>query len=227
LSTFEFDDARSEFVARISYTNRGIGTKAGQKIPEGTKAMATNNSRTYCLVLLSLSCLLHVSAQGTQASGAVTNADKSEIIRSVLKEETEGLLNQFRFIRKLSPENIPDNLIRELFSNGYTVLRSTKPGDGGFIEYLAFDRIEAVDNEIFVTVAIVTKDDPCFGEPRNNSVLRYYRYQKIDGEWKGGRAYGRSGRVALREHISSPNPNAACWIVDSGQLSHSRTSPSP
>jgi hypothetical protein len=164
--------------------------------------MVISNSRTFCLVLLYISCLLHVSAQVTQSSNALTDTDKSELIRSVLKQETEGLLNQFRFIRNISPENIPGDLIRELSSNGYTIIRSTKPGDGGFIEYLAFDLIEAIDNEVFVTVAMVTKSNPCFGTPGHKLVLRYYSYKKIDGEWKGGRVYGPRGRVALGENLS-------------------------
>jgi hypothetical protein len=176
----------------------GNEAKVGERSPEGGTAMLTGNSRTCCLVLLSLCYLLHVSAQGTQASNALTDTDKSEIIRSVLKQETEGLLNQFRYNRNVSPENIPGDLIQELSSNGYTVLRSTKPRDGGFIEYLAFDRIEAVDNEVFVTVAKVTKSNSCFGRPSNDSAFRYYRYKKIDGEWKGERDY-LSRQIALGE----------------------------
>ena len=149
------------------------------------RVLITQRFAAAILALLTMSCALIARGQQNN-SRFLSDADKAEIVESVLQLEIEGQALEFENIRKVSSNNIGFIQASRISQHGFSLVTATQIFSlkKDVVQYVVFRRIAARDGVVVVSLARVTEGRSCFGSISRER--RYtYEYQNEFGKWIG------------------------------------------
>ena len=145
--------------------------------------------RLLVVASLAVLCCWRLGTALAAHQSALTNVDKYQIVRVLLKAEIERRNETFQRKPQLSSENI-----EALVSFPLTVdleLRLLSPGEirrlaGTYLgaDYLVFREISTQGEGVIVRVSAVKEVTGCFGGYQRVQKDYAYRMEKVGGEWK-------------------------------------------
>jgi hypothetical protein len=132
-------------------------------------------------------CLYHPALPLSQL--AITDAEKTGVVRAVLEAEQERQRGAFASVNRLSTENIASSIPAGLAADfklsilGRDEIRERAKNFIG-VTYLAFKEFEIGRERATVKLTVTREVTPCFGPYQKRQEEFTYRLEKMKGEWK-------------------------------------------
>lgn len=140
------------------------------------------------ILLLTTVLTLLVVPVFAQKTRTLTNADKAQVIRSILEDrrfdQRSALPDEERLNVYLSTENIARNLVPPKIGNAAILLKSPQEIEkekNSLTSYCAFGKFEFKNSTVIVSFYNYWKNSA--GDGFDRGVLEY-EYRKVAGKWK-------------------------------------------
>jgi hypothetical protein len=127
-------------------------------------------------------------ARGQSQSTGLSEAEKGDIVESLLQLETEAQASDFEKIRKISSDNIGSLSPARVAKHGFSLMEAGQIESlkkDNVVEYVVIRRIDLKDGIVVVKLSRVIEGRPCFGPPSSRERSFTYEFQNGSTEWVG------------------------------------------
>jgi hypothetical protein len=127
-------------------------------------------------------------ARGQSQTTAISEAEKGDIVESLLQLETESQATDFETIRMISSDNIGSLAPARVAKHGFSLMEAGQIESlrkDHVVEYVVIRTIDFKDGIVVVKLSRVIEGRPCFGPPLSRERSFTYEFQNGTSEWVG------------------------------------------
>jgi hypothetical protein len=151
-------------------------------------------ARFVALIVTSLLASGVFLAHGQNQNTVLSDDAKADIVESLLQLVIEAPFSEFKYIRKISSDNIGSVPTTRIAKHGFSVLSAdqirTLRNDNFLVEYVILRRMDLRGSVVTVNLSRVIEGRPCFAPP-------FFREESFTYEYKEG-AKGWVGRLVQK-----------------------------
>ena len=127
-------------------------------------------------------------ARGQSQTTGLSEAEKGDIVESLLQLETQAQASEFEKIRIISSDNTGSISPARVSKLGFSLMEAGQIESlkkDNVVEYVVIRRIDLSDGIVVVNVSRVIEGHPCFGPPFSRERSFTYEFQNGSSEWVG------------------------------------------